>query len=361
MVFHLGFWSWAAGGSTPQSVVRGAAAFPELAPFTFWGRFGVEIFFAISGFVIAFSAASATPWQFIRARFLRLVPAAFVCATMTFVVAMTIGLLPTSTLVDRYIRTLTFNPYAPWIDGVYWSLGVEISFYVLIAALLMIRRFSWIEPVAAIIGTASSFFWLWILAATLGYVHPPVSMIDGRSMDLLMITYGAYFATGVFLWSSLMIKPNAARSVALLLFVAGGLAGIYMNTPAYFAKVIDPSLRLVPLLVWLFAISFIVLATRFDSLIVSRMGPATLAGIRLCGMATYPLYLLHDIIGAAVLRTLVLQDIDRFVALTYTFALMIALSLAVTLAVEPPFRKAFSRVIDFRVLRPPTAEASQKA
>ena len=66
MVFHLGFWSWAAP-STAGTIVQGAVAYPALVPFAFWGRFGVETFFVVSGFVIAFTAANMLPPQVLAA------------------------------------------------------------------------------------------------------------------------------------------------------------------------------------------------------------------------------------------------------------------------------------------------------
>jgi peptidoglycan/LPS O-acetylase OafA/YrhL len=83
MLFHLGFWAWAVPGSTPGRLLQGAASFPELSGF-WWGRFGVEIFFVISGFVIAFSASQSSLAHFISSRFFRLFPTAAICATFTF-------------------------------------------------------------------------------------------------------------------------------------------------------------------------------------------------------------------------------------------------------------------------------------
>ncbi|MER9864925.1 hypothetical protein [Mesorhizobium sp. M0185] len=58
MLFHFAYWSWAPTvASTPKSITGGALQYPELIPFSWWGWVGVEIFFVISGFVIAFSAS----------------------------------------------------------------------------------------------------------------------------------------------------------------------------------------------------------------------------------------------------------------------------------------------------------------
>src|SRR5262245_1362248 len=51
-----------------------------------WGWVGVEIFFVISGLVIARSARDSSPARFIAGRFLRLYPAAWVCAVLSALV-----------------------------------------------------------------------------------------------------------------------------------------------------------------------------------------------------------------------------------------------------------------------------------
>ena len=60
----------------------GAKLSAGLAPWGSFGWIGVEIFFVISGYVIASSAEGAAPRTFLRRRAQRLLPAAWVCATI---------------------------------------------------------------------------------------------------------------------------------------------------------------------------------------------------------------------------------------------------------------------------------------
>ena len=60
-----------------------------------FGWIGVQIFFVISGIVIANSAQSATPFRFAVSRFLRLYPAAWIAAAI-------ICLLHTVTPAEAY-------------------------------------------------------------------------------------------------------------------------------------------------------------------------------------------------------------------------------------------------------------------
>jgi peptidoglycan/LPS O-acetylase OafA/YrhL len=71
-VFHQMFWSWAWSsiGVPPafEHYVAADVLFPSAAPFTWFGWVGVEIFFVISGFVIANSASKSSPIEFLLGR-----------------------------------------------------------------------------------------------------------------------------------------------------------------------------------------------------------------------------------------------------------------------------------------------------
>ncbi|MET4177828.1 peptidoglycan/LPS O-acetylase OafA/YrhL [Bradyrhizobium sp. LA6.1] len=68
VLYHYGFW-----GAASHGVAQ--VALPALAPVAQYGFLGVPVFFAISGFVIAYSAEGRTPVGFAIARFSRIYPA----------------------------------------------------------------------------------------------------------------------------------------------------------------------------------------------------------------------------------------------------------------------------------------------
>ena len=67
----------------PPVLVHG---YPEVAPFAMYGYLGVNLFFLISGFVIAWSAEGRSWTEFAAARFARLYPGFLVCMTASFIV-----------------------------------------------------------------------------------------------------------------------------------------------------------------------------------------------------------------------------------------------------------------------------------
>ena len=84
ILYHYGFWGTASHGA--QKV-----AMPYLAPVAQYGFLGVPVFFAISGFVIAYSAEGRTPVGFAIARFSRIYPTFVICMTLTFAVIVLFG------------------------------------------------------------------------------------------------------------------------------------------------------------------------------------------------------------------------------------------------------------------------------
>ena len=156
MIYHFGFWNWQTG----QPLVL---AFPGQAPV--WGTnlhfgwVGVEIFFVISGFVIAYTTSYARPSSFLRSRFLRLAPASWIGATLVLAIHLAIGTPDTLGLLTRYGETLVFWPLNA-IDGVWWTLGIEIDFYFIAYFLIKQGRSAALEPLMVVVGALSGVFWI---------------------------------------------------------------------------------------------------------------------------------------------------------------------------------------------------------
>lgn len=127
-----------------------------------YGYLGVNLFFIISGFVISMTLfRSSSLLDFAWKRFSRLFPTMLLCSIITFIL---VRLLPqagfTSHLRD-FAPSLTFTDPQIWtrflgghfarMDGVYWSLSVEVKFYFWIGILFFLcppRRFFTASAVA---------------------------------------------------------------------------------------------------------------------------------------------------------------------------------------------------------------------
>src|SRR5689334_12900580 len=107
MSFHFGYYGWASQVSTRGAMWAHATAFPELLPMTWFGWVGVQIFFVISGFVIANSANAVSPIAFARSRVLRLYPAVWLCAPVTLMAWWVAGGETTRHLAGAFFRSMT--------------------------------------------------------------------------------------------------------------------------------------------------------------------------------------------------------------------------------------------------------------
>ena len=111
-----------------------------------YGWLGVYIFFVISGFVIPYSLEKANYgyrhlWSFLSKRIVRLDPPYF--ANMAFILALAfvVPLVPgfqgaqshfTATQLLSHVAYLNSVVGKTWINPVYWSLGIEFQYYLLI-------------------------------------------------------------------------------------------------------------------------------------------------------------------------------------------------------------------------------------
>lgn len=230
---------------------------PNPNPLFSAGWVGVEIFFVISGFVIAFSADGKTVRQFAVSRFRRLYPAAFVCATI--LILMPWPYAPAPDLWLRYLKSVTIFPLGPWINPVWWTLPVELMFYSLVGVSLW-RGWPLVR-VALCLGAYSCGYWLLKLSGVL-------PAWDTGKFTLTLAYYGVFFALGVLLYARAHLR-------SFVLFACVGLIAIRDHDGSLAAP-----------LIWLGALGILVVFVFYN--------PAHWR-TRTLGLMTYPLYLLHSI------------------------------------------------------------------
>ena len=326
-LYHLGSADWIVRTSDGGQALGGRAAYPEAYPYSWFGFVGVEIFFVISGVVIAYSALKQDAWRFAQHRVLRLFPAAWVCASITVAVSAVLGLYDWKNLAHRWIATAVLSPIEPWADSVYWTLGIEMVFYASIFVLLLTAR-KRLYAFGLLIGLASSAYWLG------GAVFFPAFLkthLWSRALELSLLPYGIYFGLGVvlfmrrerFRWFDLAFGVCAllASSVEISLKTAANLAEFGRSGPTF-----------LPVALFLAAFVFIELSFRLSA------GRRTANLFRTLGIATYPFYLLHNVVGAATIHWLVDLGVSRWVALAAALGLIAGLSIAISRLAEPKIR-----------------------
>jgi peptidoglycan/LPS O-acetylase OafA/YrhL len=323
LTFHLAFFSWASSVGLNYELV-GAPKYPELA-FTNAGWVGVEIFFVLSGFVIAQSAEGSSALRFLRGRVGRLMPAIWICSSLTLVVLLWLGGTDIHKGAPDYFRTLIIYPSGPWIDGVYWTLTLEVFFYGAIFLLLVFDLFNYIEMFAIVLGGFSSVYLVC------------VAFFGAKQVSLhLLAQHGCFFSLGIFIWLCQSRGITAFRVLFSAILIVAGLTEICFVAHG---RLVDSSFWSAPL-IWLLCLIGIVV-----SVVVGRPGNEI---TRKLGLMTYPLYLLHFSVGSAVLRVNIWTG--RYVALFLAISVTLALSWIVV-ELERPIRVRVEAALDWIVGR----------
>ena len=135
-----------------QSAARISAVGVIPYEFELIGSAGVDIFFVISGVIMATVAPGRTPTEFIRARLLRIVPIYLLCSIPAIpIAAMGPEFGWRNILATVFLWPATDRMVAPAL-GAAWTLCFEMLFYAAVALVLLDRR--WLYALLAIFAGA---------------------------------------------------------------------------------------------------------------------------------------------------------------------------------------------------------------
>ena len=362
---HFGIFTW----NTPSVGVTGKwLAFPALVPASWCGWVGVEIFFVISGFVIAASAQHATPGSFLKHRIIRVAPALWICTTLAFALQLTSG-QPFNPLLAAYVRSLFLSPVGPYIDGVIWTLVVEAAFYLLIFATLLAGKFDRINRIAIGLGIASAIF-LTIFAYAEFFHDIPVfakiAAVCGRFyFKLLLLRHGVLFACGMLLWYGFEHGFSRLTLALIGVFVAFGAVEIVIQSAEFDPIILlraeaGPSVppllnrAMLAVFIWMGGVSSLVLSVVFRSKIYRGFKNHGKL-FRDIGLLTYPIYLNHFVLGMTIVPALFALGLER----SLVFAISLATVLASSWFIMSLPERALRAVLLSIITRPPKVAWSE--
>ena len=160
------------------------------------GGLGINLFFMISGFVIYLSLGKAkTSLDFIVGRFSRLYPTYWIAIGLTFTIVALFGLPGQAVSLRNALINLTMiEPWfsVPYVDGVYWTLAVELAFYAIMLILYMNNLLKKIEVLA--VG------WLAIIYSTRILCYFLNVKLPFMLMAAILFWWGQFFIAGIMFY-----------------------------------------------------------------------------------------------------------------------------------------------------------------
>lgn len=301
-----------------------------LPAFPFEGMQGVFLFFVLSGFVISMTLErTRSGGAFVRSRFSRIYPAYWVSVAVTFAVVAALGLpgrevsLPTA-LFNLSMLQAFFG--VDNVDFVYWSLAAELSFYA-IAFALHARGWLWTHPhlVASV--------WLAYCAACAFAQHAFGFALPDAIGWLTLSAFAPLFIAGVMFYR---------------LFTG--------RRPLQTYLVIAAAFLLHNAINWQGRLQFPLTLATFAAFYLVAIGKLQRIAVRpllWLGAISYPLYLVHDNVGMAVIRRLVALGVPYNLALLCTLSLVLLLATLIAVGVERPAMRVLRSGADRRALPRP--------
>jgi peptidoglycan/LPS O-acetylase OafA/YrhL len=307
----------------------GLACQPRTVPTVWFGYYGVELFFVISGLVIFWTLdRRADLWDFAASRFARLFPAYWAALLATSLV---LHLDPLRTQAPPSLGEVAVNLSmlqtfldVRSVDAVYWTLACELVFYAWAAVL-----------VRAVARTGVRFEWFCLAWLASAFVLRLSGMpVPYRVAVVTLVHYGQFFVIGMCLFaiadrrhSRLTVATLGAAVAACLQELPDGSPIAEMGMGAsYF-----PAAVACTALVWG--------AVRFrTSWLESRP-------LLLLGRVSYPLYLVHATAGYVVLHNLWGLGVDHATGIAVALALSLGLAYLIHVAAEAPLRPRLARLL----------------
>jgi peptidoglycan/LPS O-acetylase OafA/YrhL len=300
------------------------------------GIFGVALFFVISGFLIpsTLRGPKASVRRFAVHRFFRLYPVYWLSMGVMMLSAYVEGgivplprVLANATMLQGYLRQTD-------MIGVYWTLQIELTFYVVCVVLFRLRKLEKTEAVlclflATTLACAAARFWLG--------QRLPVALFLGPSLMFL----GDMARRAV---TDAVLRRRLPYYVALVIAVIvptcllayGSLARCYITSYAVAIGVFFVALRF---------------AAVFDDTPWLRAFGAWL------GETSYAMYLFHPLVALWLMNWLIARGVGKETSLGLSLALSLVLATGVYRAIEHPFI-ALGRKLTSKTRAPAIAAAA---
>ena len=292
---------------------------------------GVDMFFIISGFVIFMTIERCTSKKdFIISRFSRLFPAYWVSVTIAAIVAYFVvndfkafyG-IEKSGFLSQYFANLTMFQYyfnLPDLDATYWTLIVELNFYIFIFILFSLKLISKIEWIGlGIVILILSFNIIDEYCFHKGFMEKLTNGVP-------LLKYFPLFFSGILFYKMKTVNSTIFRFLLL---------GLCFITQVYFFSFFYRNNAILNIREYILVL--LVIYFMFYLFIQDRLGFIVNRVSLKLGEISYSLYMNHYLIGAQfLLLGFFFKGFSKMSSIIMTLTIVILVSLSLNRFVEKP-------------------------
>jgi len=295
--------------------------FPYLGEITRYGYLGVNLFFIISGYVILLSAYGKKSSEFVVSRIVRIYPAYWCAVTLTFLTIWVMGGTRYDAELYQYIVNLTMmHSYVgvASIDGVYWTLMVEVKFYFLVFIIIFMNQIHNIK---------------YYLAAWLGLTVALTFYPVGFAGFFLLPVWSSYFIAGACFY--LIYREGISLCKIFMIatsFVLSGYNAIIKIQGFDKHFNVELNILLILLVIAVFYAVFFIISLEKTQIINNRK-------FTILGALTYPLYLIHQNIGFMLSNYLREYMLNKYMILFLVLLIVLAVSYLINRQIEKKYSK----------------------
>jgi peptidoglycan/LPS O-acetylase OafA/YrhL len=290
------------------------------------GQLGVSLFFLISGFLIPFSLERHRLSGFFVRRFFRLYPTLW-CGIAVALVALGIqaflvnngfpvgkkAIATSGLLISSYVNQ-------PWVDPVYWTLAIEELFYAIVAVVAwrgMLHRRAALAAVGLV-----------LFVTTIGLARMPNETTYVPEVWRTQLARNSGFVIFILIGVAFHQHYRGRWSATAALAMGAGMLGTF--AAALFAGPFPGNQA------GIYLASGVAALVVFWPLYVLRDRVPELRALDALANISYPLYLIHTVVGWILLRALFDLFPNFFVAVPLALAACIAIAAVIHRLVELP-------------------------
>lgn len=303
-----------------------------------YGYLGVYLFFLISGFVILMSLERCSTFkEFIKKRWLRLFPAMLIASILIFLTASFLYERPMGaprladvvsgiTFINPFFLQIIFGGRWGMLEGAFWTLFVEVVFYILFGLSFFYKRKKAIQILAIL-----SIIGMLVRCALKFNILLGLPVVFWEFFSTLGLQYFCWFTTGALTYE---FNKKKEKKYLFYLLISGFFSAMTMlNSDGLMSFFIS------------ICIVMIFIAPLFNCLIEKVLSNRVLVFF---GFISYPLYLLHeDAVVALVIKLGNYQNFIPTVALpVIPISVVVLVAYIIARCIEPAAKNMLSEMLN---------------